>query len=171
MSGKDERRGLRSLGRVITQITDPAVRKRGFVHTEIISRWATIVGDELSRASAPQRISFPTRQGDPGVLHVRVDGARAIELQHMSPLVIERINTYFGYRAIGSVRLIQGQMPIPPQSTARPPEPTEPEPTEKVEIAGASDQIAGTRDPELRAALEALGKRLHGTNPTPSTED
>ena len=170
MEKKSERRGLQRLGRLISKITDPAIRKRGFVHTEIINRWALIVGEELAESSVPQRISYPSRQGEPAVLQVRVDSARATELQHMTPLVIERVNTYFGYRAIGGMRLTQDEirkMPTPKTEAEPGPEsgPAEHHPATPDDGAPTvmDDRIARTRDPALREALAALGQRLRGS--------
>ena len=178
MAKKSERRGLQRLGRLISKITDPAIRKRGFVHTEIINRWAAIVGEELAESSVPQRISYPSRQGEPAVLQVRVDSARATELQHMTPLVIERVNTYFGYRAIGAMRLTQDEIrktPTAGSATSSGPTPTlgpeeqPPAPPDDGRPTVMDDQIARTRDPALREALAALGQRLRGSRPDPSS--
>ena len=163
MTDGSERRGLQHLGRVIGRITDPALRKRGFVHTGVVNRWDAIVGAELSRASAPRRISWPTRQAEPGVLHVRVESARATEIQHMTPLIVERVNAYFGYRAIGAVRLTQGGTGAAPGSVGG----TRATPAEgdrrgrgQGRPEGVDDRVARTRDPALREALAALGRRL-----------
>ena len=52
--------------------------------------------------------------GRGGTLHVRVgSGALALELQHLEPVVIERINTYFGYRAVERLKLVHGPLPAP----------------------------------------------------------
>tara|TARA_Y100001960_G_scaffold258971_2_gene278664 strand:- start:1375 stop:1851 length:477 start_codon:yes stop_codon:yes gene_type:complete len=158
MAKKNERHGLQRLGRIIHQITDPAIRKRGFLHTEIINRWDSIVGKDLSDTSIPQRVSHPTRQGKPAVLHVCVESARATEFQHMTPLVIERVNTYFGYRAIGAVRLSQDEIKKQPLQASDPPT------TRDQELPAAlANRIAQTRDIELREALKALGKHLQGS--------
>ena len=164
MTDKNERRGVQRLGRVIGRITSPALRKRGFVHAGIVNRWSAIVGEELSPASAPRRIAWPARRAEPGVLHVRVESARATELQHMTPLIVERVNAYFGYRAIGGVRLIQSQggTGAAPDSSGTRPAPAEDDRPdrgrERTEDIDA--RLARTRDPALREALAALGRRL-----------
>lgn len=171
MTDKNERRGLQRLGRVIGRIASPALRKRGFVHAGIVNRWSAIVGEELSRASAPRRISWPTRRGraEPGVLHVRVESARATELQHMTPLIVERVNAYFGYRAIGAVRLIQSQggTGAAPDSSGTRPAPTEDDRPDRgrERTEGIDARLARTRDPALREALAALGRRLRTDPP------
>ena len=162
MTDGSERRGLQHLGRVIGRITDPALRKRGFVHTGVVNRWDAIVGAELSRASAPRRISWPTRQAEPGVLHVRVESARATEIQHMTPLIVERVNAYFGYRAIGAVRLTQGGTGAAPGAGGAHSTPAEGDHRSRGRgrPEGVDDRVARTRDPALREALAALGRRL-----------
>ncbi len=167
MAGKSERRGLRRLGRVIGGISGPALRKRGFVHTGIVRRWAAIVGEELARASTPRRISYPARRAEPGVLHVRVESARATEFQHMTPLVIERINSYFGYRAIDAVRLTQRETVSAPDSPAARSAPPEDDGPDGERWDGIGARLARTRDPGLRDALAALGKRLRNSSPDP----
>ena len=167
MTDRNERRGLQRLGRVVNRITSPALRKRGFVHAGIVNRWSAIVGEELSRASAPRRISWPTRRAEPGVLHVRVESARATEIQHMTPLIIERVNAYFGYPAIGAVRLTQGGTGAAQDSSGARPAPTEDDRSdrgrERPEDIDA--RLARTRDPALREALAALGRRLRAGPP------
>lgn len=169
MTDKNERRGLQRLGRVIGRIASPALRKRGFVHAGIVNRWSAIVGEELSRASAPRRISWPTRRAEPGVLHVRVESARATELQHMTPLIVERVNAYFGYRAIGAVRLIQSQggTGAAPDSSGTRSAPTEDDRPDRgrERTEGIDARLARTRDPALREALAALGRRLRTDPP------
>ena len=163
MTEGSERRGLQHLGRVIGRITDPALRKRGFVHAGVVSRWDAIVGAELSRVSAPRRISWPARRpAEPGVLHVRVESARATEIQHMTPLIIERVNAYFGYRAIGAVRLTQdGTGAAPGAGGARSAPAADDRPGRgRGRPEGLDDRVARTRDPALREALAALGRRL-----------
>ena len=166
MSDTRERRGMRSLGRIVSKLTGKTYRRRGFIHTEIITRWSAIVGEELAGASLPQRISFPAGENDPGILHVRVEGARAIELQHMTPLVVERINAYFGYHAVGTLRMSQGEGPRVPETIAAAP----PMPDREREIA-LDDQVARTRNPELRDALKALGRVVHATQQGSAAED
>ena len=53
---------------------------------------------------------------------LRVEGPRAIEVQHRSGKILERVNTYFGYRAITEMRIVQA-----PVVRAEPPSPRAPE--------------------------------------------
>ncbi|MDR6954570.1 hypothetical protein J2X65_003944 [Ancylobacter sp. 3268] len=131
-------------------------KQRGLASVEIVTRWADIIGDDLARRAQPIRLAWPSRpeSQEPGVLHVRVEGGYAIELQHLAPVVIERVNRYFGWRCIGRLSLRQGPVPSP----ARPRRPREEPGAEECARAGARIGRFGTfEDPALGAALARLG--------------
>ncbi|GLK74345.1 DUF721 domain-containing protein [Ancylobacter dichloromethanicus] len=110
---------LRSRPRPLADLIDGTIaescRRRGLASVEIVTRWADIVGETLAARAVPTRLAWPSRpdSGEPGVLHVRVEGGFAIELQHDAPIVIERVNRYFGWRCIGRLALRQGPVPRP----------------------------------------------------------
>lgn len=129
--------------------------KRGFSQTEILSRWPTIVGPMLARHSCPERLTFEREKTAGANLLVRVEGAFGLELQHLAPQVIDRINTYFGYRAVARLSLLQG--PIPRQSPRPRAATRDLTPAEEKSVV---DAVAATRDPELAQALAALGRAV-----------
>lgn len=150
--GAERKPGLRNAGGLVERLSRPVVRARGFVHAEILTRWAAIVGASLSAQTLPVKF-IPGRQG--GVLQVRVDGPVAVELQHREVQIIERLNTYFGYRAVARLRLIQG----PVHHNAAPPRPED----RRGPLApGADDHLQAVDDAGLRAALRRLGEGIAG---------
>tara|TARA_B100001540_G_C15814171_1_gene646177 strand:+ start:3805 stop:4344 length:540 start_codon:yes stop_codon:yes gene_type:complete len=91
--------------------TSKAFRRFGFAQREVISRWPEIVGTVLADHCLPEKLSFPPGQKTGGTLHVRVGSGFALELQHLEPLVIEKINVFYGYPAVQKLRLRQGPLP------------------------------------------------------------
>ncbi len=87
------------------------------------------------------------------MLHVA--GTAALELQHSEVQVLERINGFFGYPAVGRLRLIQAP---PRRSSSRPP-PVNRSVSAADEIQ-VTEAVQGIRDPGLRAALADLGRAL-----------
>jgi hypothetical protein len=73
-------------------------------------------------------------------------------LQHRAPLVIERINNFFGRSAIARLVLVQGSPPLPARSRRAPPAPLGADEAKALEA-----RLAQVADPELRAALAGLG--------------
>ena len=151
-------RGPRALAATVANITRPLFSRRGFADGAIVNEWPAIVGAHFAAHSAPEKIVAASGGGAEGTLHVRIDsGSLAIELQHLEPLLIERINGYFGYRAVARLRLLQG--PLPKSRKASPPAARPLEPGEEEELVR---HLCTVDDPELRHALEALGRAVIG---------
>jgi len=127
--------------------------RQGFAAVDIISHWEDIVGPELADRTEPLRLVWP-RRDDPdsgGTLTVRVEGAYAIELQHLAPVVIERVNRYFGWRCVARIAIRQGPVTRRARPSALPPEP----PAEAV--AAVERNLGAFEDQGLKAALARLG--------------
>jgi hypothetical protein len=97
----------RSLGKVVRH----AFGRQGFAEPGVLLRWPEIVGDTLARFSLPERLTFPQGERSRGTLHLRVDGQFALELQHLEPLIVERINGFFGYGAVARIAILQAPIP------------------------------------------------------------
>lgn len=157
----ERRRGsLRALAGEIPRIAAPALGKRGFAAAQLVAEWASIVGADWAEKIAPDRLSFPAGERSDGTLRVRVGPGFAPEVQHRSPLILERINGFFGYRAVARLALVQG----PP---IRRPKPAPPRlrPLRPDERAALDHRLAGIEDPGLRDALRRLGEAVIGSDP------
>lgn len=152
----------RKAGELVGEVGGVAFRRFGFVQSAIVSRWAEIVGDRYAKVSSPESIRFPTGKKSGGVLTLLVEGAHSPLLQHLSPLIIERVNRFFGYEAVNRVVFRQGRPP------ARKAEPARPQlrPVPK-ELGEGLRQIA---DPELRACLESLAGQIAATTGAPTVD-
>jgi hypothetical protein len=103
------------------------------------------------------RLYWPRRE-DPdsvGTLAVRVEGAYAIELQHLAPIVMERVNRYFGWRCVGRIAIRQG--PVTPR--AAPPRVIEPETAAVEEVA---QELGPFEDAALGRSIARLGALVRG---------
>jgi hypothetical protein len=149
----------RSAGELVGSIGDQSFRRFGFVQNSIVSRWAEIVGERYAKVSSPESIRFPTGRKAGGVLTLLVDGAHAPLIQHLTPLIVERVNRFFGYAAINRIVFRQGK---PPAAPARPVRPKlRPVPKE------LGDGLREIADPELRACLESLAAQIAATSGPP----
>ncbi|MCP5382446.1 MAG: DUF721 domain-containing protein [Kordiimonadaceae bacterium] len=94
----------KSIAELAGTINNTTFRRFGFVKSDILIHWKEIVGAVLAKASLPERLVIPRNNENEGAragtLHIRVDGSFAPEMQHLEPLVIDRINSYYGYKAI-----------------------------------------------------------------------
>lgn len=139
-----------------------AFKRFGFVQSAIVSRWAEIVGERYAKVSSPESIRFPAGKKSGGVLTLLVEGAHSPLLQHLTPLIVERVNRFFGYPAIDRIQFRQGK---PLRSPSPPPRP---------QLRPVSKELGeGLRrieDPELRACLESLAARIAGSSGPPTLE-
>jgi len=145
-------RGFRALAQDLGRLTAPLFAKRGLAAGALVTRWAEVVGPQLATFTIPERIIFARGRREDGTLAVRVEnGALALELQHLAPQLIERVNGFFGYRAVERLKLTQG--PLPARRTPRRPvaSTTPAAPPESVR-----QQLASVEDGDLRSALTAL---------------
>jgi hypothetical protein len=137
------------------------MRRRGFASVEIVTGWPSIVGTALAAESSPERLSFPPGKRLDGTLHVRASGPLALEIQHLEPVILDRINTYFGYRAVARITLAQGPRPARRDAPA-PPAPRPPDPARR---AAVEQQTRDIGDAELRGALNRLGEAVDPGKP------
>ena len=150
----------RAAGELIGNIGGQSFRRFGFVQSSIVSRWPEIVGERYAKASCPESIKFPAGKKIGGALTLMVDGAHAPLIQHLTPMIVERVNRFFGYAAINRIVFRQGR----PPATAPKPERPQLRPVPK-ELGEGLREIA---DPELRACLESLASQIAASSGPPS---
>ena len=146
----------RSISATVEKLTRPIFGKRGFGHGAIINDWPTITGSILAQHTFPEKITYPRGERGNGTLHLRIDSpALALELQHLEPQLLERINTHFGYRAVADIKIIQGALP---EKAAEPEiDKRDLTPDEK---AALDERLNLVSDPDLKEALRALGSEI-----------
>jgi hypothetical protein len=103
-----------SIADSLKTINNKFLYKYGKLDFTIHSKWADIVGKFFVNHSEPQKItSVANSVNDSGetiydrYLHVNVSPAAALEFQHFQDKIIEKINSYFGYKAIKGVKIYQ----------------------------------------------------------------
>ena len=147
------------IAELMPQIGRTAFRRFGFVQSSVVTRWPEIVGTTHARVCAPEVIRFPPGEKSDGILELVVTPAHAPLIQHVIPEIMERVNRFFGYRAIARVKLRQGAVK-PPQDM----EPAKAAPSLKPIPMELGAGLRDIGDPELRAVLESLARGLGGSN-------
>jgi hypothetical protein len=152
------------LAELVDKCLGPALAAQGFAATDVIVAWPEIAGERLSGFSRPVKLEWPRRgRGDfdsrpePATLIVRVEGVFALELQHMAPLLIERINAHYGWRCVGRIVLKQGPVPRAKPKTSAAPELT------AEERRALRQRTAAVGEEPLRKALDRLGAAVVGS--------
>jgi hypothetical protein len=153
----------KAVGSFLPTLTARAFRRHGFSTSGLVTDWPAIAGRELGNVSMPERLKWPRAAGPAdgenagacparsgATLVLRVDGSSALTVQYGARQIIERINAYFGYRAVSQLRIVQAPVAPPPASVAPLRRPAEP----------LTHEVAGIRDQGLRLALARLGAQI-----------
>jgi hypothetical protein len=88
-------------------------------------------------------------QPEPGTLMLRVEGPAAIEIQHLAPQILERVNRFFGFAAVGRLTLRQAPLARRQRRKAATPDPEA--------VKRMAESLPGIEDESLKDALARLG--------------
>jgi hypothetical protein len=139
---------------LVPQIGRAAFRRFGFVQSSVVTRWPEIVGQRHAQVCMPESIRFPPGEKADGILQLVVLPAHAPLIQHVIPEIMERVNRFFGYKAVARVKLRQGEVKHPRAEAKTAPPSLKPIPME------LGDSLRDIGDPELRTVLESLARSL-----------
>jgi hypothetical protein len=153
----------RPLAELIDASLGRALAAQGFATSDVLVAWPDIVGERLAAATQPLKIEWPRRRvgadptsrPDPATLVIRVESAFALDLQHLAPVIVERVNAHYGWRCVGKLVLKQG--PVRRPEAARR---SAAAPLPEAARARIADAIAGVDEAGLRGALDRLGQAV-----------
>jgi hypothetical protein len=127
-----------SVGSFVAPVAGKTLSRGGAVLTELVCEWAAIAGPALALYTRPEKLTKgapePNSAGKPtpSVLHLKVDPARALEVQYSTPQLIERINQTLGFRAVSGLRVVQAPVL---KKAAKPPVVAKPAPSKNEQPA------------------------------------
>ena len=142
---------------LLGDVFSDAYAKQGFAARELVTRWAEIAGAEVAKFSEPLKIQWPRpvegQNQVPATLILRVEGPMALEIQHASDAILQRVNRFFGWNAVGKIALRQAPLSRPKvRKTIAPIDP--------VLIEKEAATLATVEDDELRQSLARLSAAI-----------
>ena len=96
--------GLRSFGNTLPRGVRGILKKNGYNYAEIISKWNMLVGKDISNFSYPKSIKM-IKGNNNGILVIAVKRGNELNIEYSKKKIIDKINSYFGYRLINEVKL------------------------------------------------------------------
>jgi hypothetical protein len=146
---------------MLNDVFSDVYARQGFAARELVTRWAEIAGPEIAAHAEPLKMQWPRpvegQPQEPATLVLRVEGPMALEIQHSSDVILQRVNRFFGWSAVG--RLALRQAPLSRRERPKPPRAPDPE-----SVAKVASTLSAVEDDDLRAALARLGASL-GVSP------
>lgn len=144
----------KTLSACVEPLTRPALKAQGLAGSKILTEWPAIVGKELAQHTMPERLNFPQGKKTDGTLVISTENGFATHVQHMQPVILERLASYFGYQAVKRITISHGWVPDVVK-------------TEKIAMKaslpkGSYALTDGVEDDELRETLASLARTLSG---------
>ena len=96
--------GLRSFGNTLPRGVRGILKKNGYNYAEIISKWNMLMGKNISNFSYPKSIKM-IKGNNNGILVIAVKRGNELNIEYAKKEIIDKINSYFGYRLINEVKL------------------------------------------------------------------
>jgi hypothetical protein len=145
---------METLGKHFRDISKAAFSRYGFAYGEILTHWPEIAGERVAQWCEPDKLSWPKTAGEEarksgGTLVLRVTPGRALDMQHETPHLIDRVNRFFGYGAIAAIKIRQTSL-----SRTKSKKPESPQALAPVELPA---KLAAVADDKLKEALARLG--------------
>ena len=142
---------------LLSDVFSDAYARQGFAARELVTRWTEIIGPELSAYCEPLKMQWPRpvegQAVEPATLVLRVEGPMGLEIQHASDVILERVNRFFGWSAVGRLALRQGPLS---RRDRLPPSPA----PDADQIEQIAQTLSSVEDDALRAALARLGASI-----------
>jgi hypothetical protein len=142
---------------LLSDVFSDAYARQGFAARELVTRWAEIAGPEIAAHAEPLKIQWPRpvegQPQEPATLVLRVDGPMALEIQHGSDVILQRVNRFLGWNAVG--RLALRQAPLSRRNA-----PKAPAAPDAKAVAEVAETLSSVEDEDLRAALARLGASI-----------
>jgi hypothetical protein len=145
------------LSLLLNDVFAEAYAKQGFAARELVTRWGEIAGADIAAHSEPLRMQWPRpvegQPQEPATLVLRVEGPMALEIQHSADVILERVNRFFGWSAVGKLAFRQAPL-------SRRGRPARPRPPDAKAVAEVAETLGSIEDEQLREALARLGAAI-----------
>ncbi|MDX1975809.1 MAG: DUF721 domain-containing protein [Rickettsiales bacterium] len=140
----------------IEPLIRPILKEKGLASSRLITQWSSVVGESLATRSLPEKLTFPKGKTSGGTLTIAVQNGFAPEIQHLQPIILEKLSLYFGYRAVERI-VISHTFPTTQKLSK-----TVAAPKNKSTLPKSCIETANqVEDPELKAALASFANTLH----------
>ena len=144
---------FKQIGDTLPKILKTKLKKANFVELSIIKNWKEIVGDDIAKNCWPIKIFFSDGNNSNGKIAIKVKRGWSLEIEYKNQEIIEKLNQYFGYKAISKINIIQNFEEYTVESKKNKIE-------KKITKKKFFKEITNIKQPKLQKALLKLDKTL-----------
>ena len=150
----------RHLTQSVDKIARQALGKDWGLYAALLEHWAEIVGADYARVTTPAKIAFPHQPNEArrknGTLTIRLPKGLAMEFTYKTEQIRQRINSYFGYDAVGKIAFAPES--ILPTKRAKP------RAADAATVDRIKNDVKTVENSELRDVLQAFGEAISASH-------
>jgi len=148
---------VKPLSDIVPKITKDIFGKKNMLFGKLLSQWTEIVGKDLAERAVPTDIKYPKKDyKNQATLHLSVRSSHATEISMQKDLIIERLNMFFGYKAVKDIKIIQNSSIMNKQTKSK----TAKKALTSKEVEDIDRMVGKIGENDLQIALKNLGKAL-----------
>ena len=98
---------FKKIGKSLPKIINRDIKRKNFIQFSLLNNWESIVGKKISKFCKPDKIIFSHTKNINGTVFLKTIRGRSLEIEFQSEEIIEKLNQYFGYKAINKISIIQ----------------------------------------------------------------
>ena len=98
---------FKKVGKSLPKIIDKNIKERNFVEITLIKKWKEIIGQDIAKYCWPIKIIFSDIKNSNGIIFLKTKRGRSMEIEFKNDEIIEKLNQYFGYKAINKISVVQ----------------------------------------------------------------
>lgn len=152
---------LTSVSKMMRPLIKQVLGNNGMINLELLSSWEEIVGSTVAAYTIPQKLSFKKDESANGCLTLMVlAGAFAMEIQQNSPKIIEKINSFLGFPAVATLKIVQNSNPENFLIRKKPIDKLKKKVVSAEEENYITELVKDVNSEELRRSLENIGKAV-----------
>ena len=98
---------FKKVGKSLPKVIDKNIKERNFVEITLIKQWKEIMGQDIAKYCWPIKIIFSDIKNSNGIIFLKTKRGRSMEIEFKNDEIIEKLNQYFGYKAINKISVVQ----------------------------------------------------------------
>ena len=98
---------FKKVGKSLPKIIDKNIIERNFFEITLIKQWKEIMGQDIAKYCWPIKIIFSDIKNSNGIIFLKTKRGRSMEIEFKNDEIIEKLNQYFGYKAINKISVVQ----------------------------------------------------------------
>ena len=98
---------FKKIGNSLPKIIDKNIKEKNFIEISLIKKWREIIGDDIAKFCWPIKIVFSEINNSNGIIFLKTKRGRSMEIEFKNEEIIEKLNQYFGYKAIDKISVVQ----------------------------------------------------------------